>query len=491
MRRISWFLLLASLAGCRPTPLSPDAGLPVSDASAPIQGAAPPSSIRSPGGAWYGVYLGGHKVGFAHLTRRLTDLHGVKAVVHQASVRMRAAFGGMQVEMREESERFYEASGEQRLLRVRKHQRQGSLVVKLEVQRQGDRMLVRREVQGREEERTLPASLETAQDDLFGGDLRRDLQAGQVLRGHLFFEETLKDYPVTVHVVASGLELVGGVPLPLTHVRVEGLPFGFRLEGRLTPQGELVFGTLGPMVLRLEGEDVARAPHTRTDLLDISPEVPRLAHRGGASVRLRIRGLRPSLARDDERQRFERLADGSFRVTLRRIAAPTLPSPSLPFTSPGLAPFLRPTSVLQSDHPEIRAAARSAVGDERNAWRAALRLREWVHRTIRPGWQRTLDALSALRAGRGMCYESAHVLAALARASGIPSRLAYGLIYSEVGGRARFVGHAWTELWVGQWIPFDATEAVGPALGPHLKLAGDGGEAEAVSALQDLRLSWE
>jgi len=274
-------------------------------------------------------------------------------------------------------------------------------------------------------------------------------------------------------------------------VRVEGLPFGFRLQGRLTPQGELVVGTMGPMVLRLEGEDAARAPHARTDLLDISPEVPRLADRGLPSVRLRIQGLSPALARDDDRQRFERLADGSFRVTLRRIAAPTVNPPSLPVVSSSLAAHLRATSVLQADHPEIRAAAQAALGGERDAWRAAWRLRDWVHQNIRPSWQRTLDALSALRAGKGMCYESAHVLAALARASGIPSRLAYGLIYAESGGKARFVGHAWTELWVGEWVPFDATEATGPALGPHLKLAGEGGEAEAVSALQGLRLSWE
>jgi hypothetical protein len=51
----------------------------------------------------------------------------------------------------------------------------------------------------------------------------------------------------------------------------------------------------------------------------------------------------------------------------------------------------------------------------------------------------------------GDCTEHALLLCALLRRTGIPSRLAYGLILTEIG----FIGHAWAEIFTGkrwQWI---------------------------------------
>ena len=61
------------------------------------------------------------------------------------------------------------------------------------------------------------------------------------------------------------------------------------------------------------------------------------------------------------------------------------------------------------------------------------------------------------------------LLAALARASGIPSRVAIGLVYVERS--AGFGYHMWTEVYLdGQWYPLDATIGQG-GIGPaHIKL---------------------
>ena len=46
------------------------------------------------------------------------------------------------------------------------------------------------------------------------------------------------------------------------------------------------------------------------------------------------------------------------------------------------------------------------------------------------------------------------MLCALARASGIPARAAFGLVYKD----GRFVFHAWTEARVqNRWLPYDTT----------------------------------
>ena len=70
-------------------------------------------------------------------------------------------------------------------------------------------------------------------------------------------------------------------------------------------------------------------------------------------------------------------------------------------------------------------------------------------------------------------------LAALARARGIPARLAVGLVYME--GTQSFGYDAWTEVYVdGRWIPLDATLAKGGIGAGHLKL-GHGNLAGAAA----------
>jgi transglutaminase-like putative cysteine protease len=436
--------------------------------------------------------MGGRKAGFAHLVLRPGSHRGAPALELRMRMEMKAAFGRLAVDLVEESSRIYEPTGAQRLVAVRKRQVQGALETRLEVLREGEKMIAVRRVAGREERREIPASQETARDEILTGTLGRNLRAGEVLSGHVFFEDLLRDFEVRIRVLSSGPEVVGGVRLDLVRARVEGLPMGLGVDARLTPAGDLVVATIGPATLRLEGEAAARAPYATTDLLDIAPRVGKLSNRLASEVRLRVRGLPPGLLVEDSRQRVERLADGSTRITLRRLARPPAAVPSIPVKpTPELAPALAPTPVLQADHPEIRRAAQAAIGGERNAFRAALRLRDWVHRRMRPIWHRTLDALTALRAGGGMCYELSHVLAAMARAVGIPARLAYGLVYAEVGDRAVLGGHAWTELWVGAWIPFDATEPRGPSIGPHLKLGGEDSAGKALLALTGLTVEWE
>ena len=69
----------------------------------------------------------------------------------------------------------------------------------------------------------------------------------------------------------------------------------------------------------------------------------------------------------------------------------------------------------------------------------------------------------------GDCTEHAVLLAALARACGIPARVAIGLVYVDQAGG--FGYHMWTEMYLsGHWIPLDATLGQGGIGAAHLKL---------------------
>ncbi len=128
-----------------------------------------------------------------------------------------------------------------------------------------------------------------------------------------------------------------------------------------------------------------------------------------------------------------------------------------------------PNNWIQSDHPEILAAAKEAAGDVKDLWQVALALERYARNRIRrPGFSQAFDtAVDVLRAGEGDCTEHAVLLAALARARGIPARVAIGLVYYKQS----FLYHMWTEMCLdGRWIPMDATLAQGGIGAAHLKL---------------------
>ena len=68
---------------------------------------------------------------------------------------------------------------------------------------------------------------------------------------------------------------------------------------------------------------------------------------------------------------------------------------------------------------------------------------------------------------------------ALARAAGIPSRVAAGVVYME----GAFYYHAWSEVWLGQWVAVDPVLNQFPADATHIKFI-QGGPEEHMALLK-------
>jgi hypothetical protein len=158
----------------------------------------------------------------------------------------------------------------------------------------------------------------------------------------------------------------------------------------------------------------------------------------------------------------ERIVRISQPAPEKTVALPVPPTPELEV-------FLQSSSIVQSGHVEIRRTATQVCKGMTDAFEAAKRLERWVHGHIREKNLETAfaSALEALQSASGDCTEHGVLLAALARAVGIPSRLVTGLVYHE----GEFLGHLWTEVYIDRWIALDATRGNG-AVGPdHIALA--------------------
>ncbi|MBD3392079.1 MAG: hypothetical protein GF418_08380 [Chitinivibrionales bacterium] len=81
------------------------------------------------------------------------------------------------------------------------------------------------------------------------------------------------------------------------------------------------------------------------------------------------------------------------------------------------------------------------------------------------------SALETLNAGFGDCGEHAVLLAALLRASGIPARVVYGLVF--VGPQRGYMYHAWVQARGEKWVGADPALGVFPAWRGYVPLIID------------------
>jgi hypothetical protein len=140
----------------------------------------------------------------------------------------------------------------------------------------------------------------------------------------------------------------------------------------------------------------------------------------------------------------------------------------------------RANSIVQSDDPRIVALARQAAGSRTDPWEVAVALEKFTHDYItgRNFSKAFSSAVDVAESREGACTQHAVLLAALARARGIPTRVAIGLVYTE--STPGFAFHMWNEVWIAdRWVPLDATLGEGGIGAAHLKLADSSLAGEA------------
>jgi len=158
--------------------------------------------------------------------------------------------------------------------------------------------------------------------------------------------------------------------------------------------------------------------------------------------------------------------------------------PMLQAVPDSLLRWVRPTVTIQSAHPDISKLARELSGNQSDACRVIREMNRYVFATLVKRNTATFSsALETLHAGFGDCGEHAVLLAALLRASGIPARVVYGLVYMPE--RKAYLYHAWVMAYAGGWIFADPALGVFPAARDRIPLMIDD-TGEQLTALAGL-----
>jgi hypothetical protein len=294
---------------------------------------------------------------------------------------------------------------------------------------------------------------------------------------------------------------IEGRPVPSLKVEetFEGLPVKrtgwLDLEGNLLKQEEP--GPFGQMEVVRVREATALAAASGAELpaeiyeksiVRTNIRLPRYAPLDRLKLKLTHRS--PALGWPDlasANQMVLEKTEKELTIEIRRPAEPEGTKYPVPVSAENRQ-YLEPNAYIQADDAEIRSLAGELAGKDKDSFQAALAMERWTaeHMTFDPGIV-FAPATEVFRDRRGTCVGYATLLATLARAAGIPSRVAMGYIYAQ----GMFGGHAWTEILAGNgWIPLDAAIVnEGVADAAHLaivtsSLAGGPGEMSLGAAQQ-------
>jgi len=174
----------------------------------------------------------------------------------------------------------------------------------------------------------------------------------------------------------------------------------------------------------------------------------------GMVLSLSLKDENPGSILENSAYQTVRRKGKELEVTLHATTAPS----HLQEVPPGekrMAMYLAPSIRIESRDPGIMSKARSIVGSQEDPMQRIRMLCSWIYHTLAKDDSgiALLSARETLREGRGDCTEHAVLFCAFARALGIPSRQACGLIFTGDS----FGFHAWAEAWCGRWVPVDAT----------------------------------
>ena len=177
------------------------------------------------------------------------------------------------------------------------------------------------------------------------------------------------------------------------------------------------------------------------------------------------------------RQQLEVETGQSGSVSIRIPTIVAEDCPDLPIRD-AETEFLGSSAYIQTTHSDIQAQANEILNGETNSWRAAEKLCQWVYESITDkkatgGFGSSLTVLASLS---GDCTEHTTLFIALARATGIPSRICSGIVFS----RDAFYYHFWPEVYVGRWVQMDPTFGQMVADANHIQLGGSTLESDTL-----------
>ncbi len=421
---------------------------------------------------WNALYLNGQKCGYERTVVRRIDEDG--KVLYETKTHMEFAMGRGSLTLRFVSDKTIRESAEGRLVAFRFEDRQGPVFKLTEGTVEGEQMVLKT---GTALSSSAPATYPAPKGLCPWALDRQRAQKGFKPGTRYTFPAFLPDFPnqaVQGTCVVAGAETVeaGGEKrmlhrLDYTFDLLPGVDSREWVDDDNTAWVTTV--SMGPG-LTLEARLVRREQAlSRDDPADLLPAAfvpcdrPVVAPRTVEHLYLLMVPKEPGTAvaapPSGPWQTVTEMQRG-IHLAVRKASPSPEKSYPIPYDGEEYAELLAANRWLETKDPVVAEMARTAVGDASDALAAALRIEAYVHEAI-TSKDLSIGMATAAETARqkaGDCTEHAVLVAGLARAAGIPSRVVEGLVYVDAtpAGGPGFGYHMWAEAYVGEWLPLDA-----------------------------------
>lgn len=205
-----------------------------------------------------------------------------------------------------------------------------------------------------------------------------------------------------------------------------------------------------------------------------------------AELRLRLSGVD---LRDLEVKGYRQRLLGDTLTITREAPAALVAAYRLPDGARAtmMSAYLDAEPLLEVQNPAVVALATRLRGSETDPRVVAERINRWVYDSLVKKISIGVpSAVATLRSRSGDCNEHAQLYVALARAAGIPARVAAGLAFVD----GKFYYHAWPEVWLERFVAVDPTFGQFPADASHLRftVGGLGHQADLLRLMGSLKI---
>lgn len=445
---------------------------------------------------YYGVYVGGQKMGFL---RQQAQLAGQPTFSLDLQADLNAM--GKLTSLHLSETRAYDANGLLLEIEFVQTAATGAMQVKVARAPEGPKYTMSILAGGQTRTTTLTIE-ETLADHLRAQTLAQTGKIGSKATAHQFDPSLQRTNQVHYQVMALKTRNIDGVATPCVQLLTRYPELEIEETAWFDRQGRVLESRIGGhFVARLEPRAQAMTRHITSDVLVGSTvRAPAPLPRPATLKRLTLSlaGVGNQTLPETPWQKVAYLPGPASTVSLVRTQ-PLWPTPQaiaradkreIAHPSADRAEALRATAFIQSDAKVLIEAARDATHGCTSIQSKSAALVQFVSRHLKSEYVPAFsNALEAFESKRGDCTEHSVLFAALARAVGIPARPVVGVAYWAPGHG--YGWHAWDEIYVGGvWLPVDPTWRQNIADVTHIKLAeGDAAaQARVVMLLGRLRV---
>ena len=405
------------------------------------------------GSDWYGVYLQGKKIGFAHqFLVRAGD-----RVEETMTMSLKLASFMQKIELKMSQTLSFEGKAPYRLMDVTSEEEAGGSTTRTRVQRT-EKGFEHRITIGKQLRATTVEDVNLTLADSLGLDIwvHSKPAVGSKLETRTI---DAKDWKVdtTSHVVkAIKTSLVNGVEVKFTEIESLSKRTALKYLQRIGTDGKLISTQIAIFELRRETEAEAKNTEFSRDLFVLG--MANADKKIGHATKLReliveVDAKEGDVFKNGPLQTVAVKANGTHVIKIGRKFG----HPQKVDAKEAKENLAESADYLLND-PKVIALAKQAVGDAKTPEEKVKNIVAFVHGFIRPKMVASLPTLPDLlekKVGDCKCY--ALLTTTLCRAAGVPSREVAGLVYMGDDVQA-FGGHAWNEVVLGGvWVPVDAS----------------------------------